>query len=211
MLVCEELFLLQVNDEGRSESGVDFQNESLSAAILFDLMSASLISVGLGKRDKVQIVNSQADHPVLQWALDTLGEKKRPPTVNAVVDSEWFKPKEVIGKNFAREGFVEFTEKKWLGMVPAVFRVVDPEPEKALRWRLADVLNGHIAPTFRDAVMLNILEAAESDYRVLKNDVPNLKRRQLTKRIKELGDQFPDDIYSPAVRRAVWEFYSVVT
>ncbi|WP_018296593.1 GOLPH3/VPS74 family protein [Corynebacterium lubricantis] len=211
MLVCEELFLLLVNDEGRSESGVGFQSESLSAAVLFDLVSASLISVGLGKRDRIQILQSQADHPVLQWALDTLGGRRKPSTVNAVVDSEWFKPKEEIGKNFARSGFVDYTEKKWAGMVPAIFRVLDPEPEKALRWRLADVLNSHAVPTFRDVVVLNILEAADCAHRVLRDDVPNLKRRELLKRIKELGEQYPEDVYSPAVRRAVWEFYSVVT
>ena len=83
---------------------------------------------------------------------------------------------------------IEVENKRALGLVPAKYPVVDPEPERRAREHLRLVLHGG-TPRPEDATLLAILQGLGVVGKVLAAEKGTLGRRDLKRRIEQVSTE----------------------
>lgn len=188
MLIAEELFLLLRRDDGKAESSMAYNGYGLSGAVITDLILAERVTVSADKDPRLTVVDTTpTGHPVLDAALGRLTEKDGKKLSKLVTDRA-LNPEERVAASLADAGVVGVVDKKALGLVPARYPVVDPEPERRLRERLRTVIAGG-TPSPADAALLATLQGLDLAPRVLAEEKGTLGRKDLKRRIKEISDE----------------------
>lgn len=199
MVIVEELFLLLRRDDGRAESATAQNGFGLAAAVVTDLVLAERITLSEDKDPRVGVLSpAPTGHPALDAALARLVEKdgKR---LSGLVTDRRLAVEQQTADALAGAGVVRIEEKRALGLVPARYPVLDPEPERRVRERLRTVLAGG-TPQPADATLLAVLQGLGIVGKVLAGEKGDLGRRDLKRRIEEVST---DVRAGAAVARAV--------
>lgn len=94
---------------------------------------------------------------------------------------------ETIGDGFVAEGAVQRKD----GWFTTTWPAHDDTIETALRARLARALRDRSAASSQDAILLELLRALGVAHRILKDELPELSRRDLDRTIKEFELDHP--------------------
>lgn len=213
MLTCEALFLLLTTDEGKNEPWVSYRNEALRGGLLADLVVAEIVEFDEGKNPRVLVKEgiAEPEHPVLQYGLEILRERK-PVRASGLVQAGRFKPEESIARALADRGVITLETKKFLFFSSEQYPVSDPEPEHELRRRLAEVLANTRAPSSQDVIILAILQEMSAVRTVLKRESEGFGPFKLNRRLKEIREtDLLDDTVTAAVRNAIQMMAAVMT
>lgn len=205
LILAEELALLAYDDEAgkdRSGYGVD---AGLAGALLVDLGAAGCLET----QDKKLVATGRPapDHPLLTEALGSINRSGKPRDAKRWLRQlgKDLKPlKDRVLQGLVERGIMTKEERRVFRLFPYNrYPQVDPEPERALRERLAAAVLGERVPTDRDALLLALLRP----YDLVKHLVPRDRRREANRRAKELADQ---GIAGKAVEKAVQEVQAAI-
>lgn len=186
MVIVEELFLLLRRDDGKAESSMSQNGYGLAAAVVTDLVLAERVTLSDDKDPRMSVVSSApTGHPALDAALARLVEKdgKR---LSGLVTDRRLAVEDPVAQALSAAGVIRVEEKRALGLVPARYPVLDPEPERRVRERLRTVLAGG-TPQPADATLLAILQGLSLAGKVLAEEKGDLGRRDLKHRIEEVS------------------------
>jgi hypothetical protein len=207
MLIAEELFLLLRRDDGRAENAFAQNAYGLAAALITDLVAAGRITLSDDKDPRVAVVDAgPTGHPALDRALARLAQRDGKKLSSLVTDGKVAAEAE-LAEALAAAGVVRIEEKRALGLVPAKYPVVDPEPERRVRERLRVVLMGG-TPGPQDGTLLAILQGLDVAAKVLDEEKGAMRKRELKARIQEVAD---DAVAGDAVSKAVAAMNAAVT
>ncbi|MER0075085.1 GPP34 family phosphoprotein [Corynebacterium sp. KPL3739] len=208
MLICQEMFLLLTKDNGKKEA-VTNNETALSAGLFSDLLMHD--AVGISAKNKVHATDKKPEHPVLAWAWDGLHER-RTSSVKTLLQARWFSPREKIAQDFRDHGQLEIEDATWWQLGGDRYIMTDTALEDEVRERLAAVLDGTQNPSVKDMIILDILREVKGAYPLLKEDAPEMKRREMRNRIKELKQQVDyDDAAASAVKTILQETTAIIT
>lgn len=208
MLICQEMFLLLTKDNGKKEA-VTNNETALSAGLFSDLLMHD--AVGISTKNKVHATDKKPEHPVLAWAWDGLHER-RTSSVKTLLQARWFSPREKIAQDFRDHGQLEIEDAAWWQLGGDRYIMTDTALEDEVRERLAAVLDGTQNPSVKDMIILDILREVKGAYPLLKEDAPEMKRREMRNRIKELKQQVDyDDAAASAVKTILQETTAIIT
>jgi hypothetical protein len=186
MLIVEELFLLMRRDDGKPASATAQRGYGLAAAVITDLVLAERITLSDDKDPRMTVlVPGPAGHPALDAAMARLEQRDGKKLSTLVTDGKLAVEHEVATA-LASAGVVGIEEKRALGLVPAKYPVVDPQPERRVREQLRVVLHGG-TPRTEDATLLAILQGLGVAPKVLAEEKGTLGRRDLKRRIEEVS------------------------
>ena len=186
MLIAEALFLLLRRDDGKPENASAQRGYGIAAAIITDLVLAERITLSDDKDPRVSVLRPGAEsHPALDAAMGRLEQREGKKLSSLVTDRRLAVEKEVAA-SLAAAGVIAIEEKRALGLVPAKYPVLDPEPERRVREQLRVVLQGG-TPRPEDAALLAILQGLGVAPKVLKDERGTLGRRDLKRRIAEVS------------------------
>ena len=101
---------------------------------------------------------------------------------------------EVTGEGFVAAGAVTRKDGWFFTSWPAE----DDSLERALRARLAAAVTDSSVASLQDGILLDLLRALRIAHRILKDDLPDISRRELDRRIERLDIDHPA---AKAVRR----------
>ncbi|WP_411703133.1 GPP34 family phosphoprotein [Corynebacterium sp. LaCa142] len=207
MLICQEMFLLLTKDNGKKEA-VTNNETALSAGLFSDLLMHD--AVGISAKNKVHATDKKPEHPVLAWAWDGLHER-RTSSVKTLLQARWFSPREKIAQDFRDHGQLEIEDAAWWQLGGDRYIMTDTALEDEVRERLAAVLDGTQNPSVKDMIILDILREVKGAYPLLKEDAPEMKRREMRNRIKELKQQVDyDDAAASAVKTILQETTAII-
>lgn len=188
MLIAEELFLLLRRDDGRPERVSTQRGYGLAAAVITDLVLAERITLSDDKDPRMTVlVPGPAGHPALDVALARLEERDGKKLSSLVTDRK-LAVEGPVARSLAAAGVIEIEEKRALGLVPAKYPVLDPEPERRTREQLGLVLRGG-TPRPEDATLLAILQGLGVAGKVLAEEKGTLGRRDLKRRIEQVSTE----------------------
>lgn len=188
MLISEELFLLLRRDDGKPESMSAQRGYGLAAAVITDLVLAERITLSDDKDPRMSVlVPGPVGHPALDAAMSRLVEREGKKLSSLVTDRK-LAVEEQVAAALASAGVIGIKEKRALGLVPAKYPVLDPEPERRTREQLRVVLAGG-TPRTEDATLLAILHGLGIAPKVLADEKGTLGRRDLKKRIEEVSTE----------------------
>ena len=208
MLICQEMFLLLTKDNGKKEA-VTNNETALSAGLFSDLLMHD--AVGISAKNKVHATDKKPEHPVLAWAWDGLHER-RTSSVKTLLQARWFSPREKSAQDFRDHGQLEIEDAAWWQLGGDRYIMTDTALEDEVRERLAAVLDGTQNPSVKDMIILDILREVKGAYPLLKEDAPEMKRREMRNRIKELKQQVDyDDAAASAVKTILQETTAIIT
>lgn len=208
MLICQEMFLLLTKDNGKKEA-VTNNETALSAGLFSDLLMHD--AVGISAKNKVHATDKKPEHPVLAWAWDGLHER-RTSSVKTLLQARWFSPRKKIAQDFRDHGQLEIEDAAWWQLGGDRYIMTDTALEDEVRERLAAVLDGTQNPSVKDMIILDILREVKGAYPLLKEDAPEMKRREMRNRIKELKQQVDyDDAAASAVKTILQETTAIIT
>ena len=186
MLIAEELFLLLRRDDGKPESMSAQRGYGLAAAIVTDLVLAERITLSDDKDPRMTVLASgPVGHPALDAAMARLVERDGKKLSSLVTDRR-LAVEAQVATALAAAGVIDIEEKRALGLVPAKYPVLDPEPERRTRQQLRTVLQGG-TPRPADATLLAILQGLGVAAKVLAEEKGTLGRRDLKRRIEEVA------------------------
>ncbi|MBS2938460.1 GPP34 family phosphoprotein [Nocardioides sp. J2M5] len=186
MLIVEELFLLLRRDDGKAESATSQNGYGLAAAVVTDLVLAEKVTLSDDKDPRMAVVSpAPAGHPALDVALARLVEKDGKKLSSLVTDRR-LNVEHEVAEALSSAGVVRVEEKRALGLVPARYPILDPEPERRVRERLRTVLAGG-TPQPADATLLSVLQGLGLVGKVLADEKGGLGRRDLKRRIEEVS------------------------
>jgi hypothetical protein len=199
MLIVEELFLLLRRDDGKAESASAQNGYGLAAAVITDLVLAERVTLSDDKDPRMSvIVRGRTGSQVLDAALARLEERDGKKLSSLVTDRKLAVEGHVAAA-LAAAGVIAVEEKRALGLVPARYPMLDPEPERRVRERLRVVLAGGTSSA-GDSTLLAILQGLGIAPKVLADETGSLGRRDLKRRIEEVATEVPA---GEAVRKAV--------
>lgn len=188
MLISEDLFLLMRRDDGKPESMAVQRGYGLAAAVITDLVLAERITLSDDKDPRMSVLRPEPPgHPALDAAMSRLVERDGKKLSSLVTDRK-LAVEEQVASALAAAGVIGIEEKRALGLVPAKYPVVDPEPERRVREQLRVVLAGG-TPRPEDATLLAILQGLGVAPKVLKDERGTLGRRDLKKRIEQVSSE----------------------
>lgn len=200
MLICEELFLLLTTDEGTKENWGAYQSYGLTAALVADLVVADRLALGAEKDPSIQVLSTEPlGDRVLDPGLEEIAARDGK-AVSSVITGSRFDPTDDIVAALAARGVIGIEPKRWLGLVPAKYPMLDDRPEVAVRRRLAGVLQGRRPASVADVTLLSVLCGMDMDHTVLAEESGELSKRELKDRIEHLT---PDEATGPVIRRSV--------
>ncbi len=186
MVIVEELFLLLRRDDGKAESSMSQNGYGLAAAVVTDLVLAERITLSDDKDPRMSVVSSApTGHPALDAALSRMVEKDGKKLSSLVTDGKLAVEAHVAAA-LSAAGVIRVEEKRALGLVPARYPVLDPEPERRVRERLRTVLAGG-TPQPADATLLAVLQGLDLAGKVLAEEKGVLGKRELKSRIEEVS------------------------
>ncbi len=188
MLIVEELFLLLRRDDGKPASAMAQRGYGLAAAVITDLVLAERITLSEDKDPRMTVlVPGPVGHPALDAAMARLEQRDGKKLSSLVTDGK-LAVEEQVAAALASAGVIGIEEKRALGLVPAKYPVVDPEPERRTREQLRVVLQGG-TPRTEDATLLAILQGLGVVPKVLAEEKGTLGRRDLKRRIEEVSSE----------------------
>ena len=188
MLIVEELFLLMRRDDGKPASATAQRGYGLAAAVITDLVLAERITLSDDKDPRMSVlVPGPVGHPALDAAMARLEQRDGKKLSSLVTDSK-LNVEHQVAAALASAGVIGIEEKRALGLVPAKYPVVDPEPERRTREQLRLVLAGG-TPRTEDATLLAILQGLGVVPKVLAEEKGTLGRRDLKRRIEEVSSE----------------------
>ena len=203
MPVVESLFLLLHRDDGTPDSDMSVRFFAMVAGVVDDLVRARRIALSDHRDPRVTVVvPAPIGHPALDHALERLQRRDGRRLSSLMLDTHLWVEEQVAGALAAR-GVVGVEEKRWRGLVPARYPVLDPEPERVLRERLRAVLAGDV-PGPEDAAVLAILQGVGVATKVLVREKGALGVSGLERRIEEIAALDPT---AAAVARAAQAMY----
>ena len=188
MLIVEELFLLMRRDDGKPASATAQRGYGLAAAVITDLVLAERITLSDDKDPRMSVlVPGPVGHPALDAAMARLEQRDGKKLSSLVTDGK-LNVEQQVAAALASAGVIGIEEKRALGLVPAKYPVVDPEPERRTREQLRLVLAGrHAADRGRHAAGhppgLGVVP------KVLAEEKGTLGRRDLKRRIEEVSSE----------------------
>jgi hypothetical protein len=160
----------------------------LAAAVITDLVLAERITLSDDKDPRMSLpVPGPAGHPALDAAMTRLVEREGKKLSSLVTDRKLAVEQQVAAA-LASAGVIGIEEKRALGLVPAKYPVLDPEPERRTREQLRVVLAGG-TPRAEDATLLAILQGLGIAPKVLEDEKGTLGRRNLKRRIEEVSTE----------------------
>ncbi|MCL6424184.1 GPP34 family phosphoprotein [Brachybacterium sp. JHP9] len=181
-----EIFLLLTDDRGKSAAS-DTRTHAIAAAAIADLALRGRIAFSEEKNPRIEILDSAPTGiPELDQALAALAEMPRK-RIDAIVQNRRMNLVEATAGPLIDSGAIERKD----GLFSASFPERDGALEDALRAHLADIVTGRAQPDERDVVLLQFLRSADIAHAILKDDVPELSRRELDRRITELAAESP--------------------
>lgn len=188
MLIAEELFLLLRRDDGNPEDSFAYSSYGLTAAAVVDLILTGRVTVSDEEDPRLSVVTeSPTGHPVLDATLDRLRAKPGR-ALSAVVSDAALDVEKATARSLADAGVIGIKEKRFLGMVPAKYPLLDRTAEDDVRRRLRAVLAGG-TPEAADAVLLSILQGLDVAAKVLKDERGDLGPDDLRRRITDVSRQ----------------------
>ncbi len=197
-----ELFLLLTNDAGRQDS-TSYRRQALAAAAITELTLRERIALSEDRTPTVQVLDTEpTDLPVLDQALGALTELEGKPLSTAVAHRT-MDLTEVIGEGYAAVGAVQRKD----GWFTTTWPTHDDEIETALRTRLAAAVEDPSRASLQDGMLLEILRALGIAHRILKDDLPELSRRDLDQRLRDLEIDSPA---AQAVKKVVDDMTAVL-
>ncbi|MGP9538251.1 GOLPH3/VPS74 family protein [Brachybacterium sp. AOP43-C2-M15] len=181
-----ELFLLLTDDAGRQDS-TQYRRQALAAAAVAELALREKIALSEERAPKVRVLDAEPTGlPDLDHALGALPPLDGKP-VKAVIARRSMDLTEVIGEGFVAEGVVSRKDGWFLTSWPAE----DDSLERALRARLTAALTDPSVASLQDGILLEMLRALRIAHRILKDDLPDVGRRELDRRIQQLAIDHP--------------------
>jgi hypothetical protein len=203
MLISESLFLLLRRDDGKAESAFAQNGYGLAAAVVTDLVIAERITLSDDKDPRLEVLTAgPVGHPALDAAMARLVEKDGKKLSSIVTDGK-VAVEAQFAEALAAAGVIGIEEKKALGLVPAKYPVLDPEPERRTRERLRTVLAGG-TPLPEDSTLLAILQGLGMAEKVLADEKGTLGKKDLKARIEEVSAEVAaGDAVADAVAHAV--------
>jgi hypothetical protein len=203
MLISESLFLLLRRDDGKAESAFVQNGYGLAAALITDLVLAERVTLSDDKDPRLSVlVPGPVGHPALDAAMVRLQEKDGKKLSSLVSDGK-VAAEQQIAEALAAAGVITIEEKRALGLVPAKYPVLDPEPERGVREHLRTVLAGG-TPRPEDSTLLAVLQGLDVAAKVLEEEKGTLDKKQLKARIEQVSSEVAaGDAVAQAVARAV--------
>lgn len=188
MYVVDAVFLLLTTDEGGLDRGGMYRKPALAAAAVADLAADGRVEVS---EQRNPLISALDPTPTGQPVLDAILSKveKRGRKLSSLLIMPGANLVHAEGQALAAEGVV--SEKARVLIGPA-FPTEDPGPEREVRQRIADLLDGLVRPpTLQDAAVLAILQGANVAFGVLKDERGQRTRPELRKLIDEIVEEFP--------------------
>lgn len=184
--IVRDLFLLLTTDAGRQEA-TQVRRQSLVAAAITDLVDRGRVRLDDARDLRVSVIDATpTGDGVLDHVLTRL-EEVDGRRLSTIIGTRALDATELVGEDLVAAGVV-IRER---GLLGTRWPVRDPGIEHAVRRDLAAVLRGEREPTPREIVLLAILRAQRNAHRILKDDVPDLSRWEMTRRIDALGRDVP--------------------
>ena len=196
-----ETFLLLTGDTGRQKH-TQFRKYVIAGAALIELALRERITMSEEKNPRITLTDpTPTGDPVLDQALTAVDERDGK-KLGGTLSSRAMDLTEALGEQLAAAGVLE--RKK--GLLGTTWPVVDHGPENAVRDRLSDALDGSGSPSQQDVVLLALIKAARAGYVVIKDDVPEMRRGEVLKRIDELSENSP---HWPVTRAVTYKIDSM--
>lgn len=196
-----ETFLLLTGDTGRQKH-TQFRKYVIAGAALIELALRERITMSEEKNPRITLTDpTPTGDPVLDQALTAVDERDGK-KLGGTLSSRAMDLTEALGEQLAAAGVLE--RKK--GLLGTTWPVVDHGPESAVRDRLSDALDGSGSPSQQDVVLLALIKAARAGYVVIKDDVPEMRRGEVLKRIDELSENSP---HWPVTRAVTYKIDSM--
>lgn len=205
MLIVEELHMLLLRPDGRTESAVSVNRlYGEVAAVIVDLALHGRVTVSDEKNPVVEIVSMEpTGNPILDTTLQRL-VPLRGKRLQSLVARPKLDPLEIVVESLVVQGVLVRGERGFFGWGSARTPESDPGPEHLLRSRLAAVLAGEAAPTQADLALLSILQNLDAAHAILREESGGLSSRDLKKRITELtAGSAAGDAVAKAVHDAI--------
>ncbi|SEB40435.1 GOLPH3/VPS74 family protein [Microbacterium hydrocarbonoxydans] len=205
MLIVEELHMLLLRPDGRTESAVSVNRlYGEVAAVIVDLALHGRVTVSDEKNPVVEIVSMEpTGNPILDTTLQRL-VPLRGKRLQSLVARPKLDPLEIVVESLVMQGVLVRGERGFFGWGSARTPESDPGPEHLLRSRLAAVLAGTAAPTQADLALLSILQNLDAAHAILREESGGLSSRELKKRITELtAGSAAGDAVAKAVHDAI--------
>lgn len=210
MLIVEEMFLLLRRDDGAVEDSFAYNSYGLAAAALSDLVLSGAATLGEQEDPVVSLVPGVVPgHAVLRRAAEVLRERGDQP-LSALVTASAMDLEKETARSLADAGVVAIEERRFLGLVPAKYPLLSPDPEARLRRRLRDVLAG-AEPAPSDGVLLAVLEGLGLSASVLEEERAGRDTEALRVRIEQVvRESVSASSVGPAVADAVKTMNTVI-
>jgi len=159
LILAEQLLLIQLDDEKGGDMSEWGGDPGLAGALLLDLARADALEAG-EDGDLRLAPGPPPSHPVLAAAHRAIAEGK-PRDAKGWIGrlQKDLKPiRAVVAEGLVARGVVDERRRKLLGIIPQTrFPQRDPEPERALRARLAQVLTAGREPTDEEAMLVALM------------------------------------------------------
>lgn len=217
MLISEALLLLFTKDNGKRDDLIGHQEAVLRAGLLSDLAFVQEVSFSDDKNLRI-LLSSLQPRPeddryphAIRRTLDALREriaKKGKVRVDQFISGQWFRAREEVAQSLDDKGVVKAEASSFLGIPRLSMDILDPTIEAEFRQKLALALQGNSVPAADELVVLHLLNAIGTSAlrRIFKSDVPEMKPREISKRIEDLVESFGNESSSEladAVKRAI--------
>lgn len=200
MLIAEELYLILTHASGKQERPGTQRGYGLTAAVLADLVAAGRVVLTAEKKPRIQIVDTTpTGSAALDNALATLVPRGGG-RLDTLVAWGKLNPEADVVDSLVQDGVLARGERTLLGFGAPRTPELEPEPERALRARLAAVLRGEAAPSAADATLLSILQALNVAAPLLHAEAGGMRPRELKDRIRQIIESSP---VGTAVEQAV--------
>lgn len=218
MLISEALLLLFTKDNGKRDDFIGNQEAVLRAGLLADLAYVGEVSFSEDKKPLILLASlepqpSDDQYPhAISHTLNALREriaKKDKVRVDQYISGQWFRGREAIAQSLDDKGVVDAEASSFLGIPRLSMEINDPSVEAEFRNKLALALQGNSVPAADELVVLHFLKEMGTSTlrRVLKDDVPNMKPREMKACIESLVDSFGNEASADlanAVKRAIF-------
>ncbi|SEC90725.1 Golgi phosphoprotein 3 (GPP34) [Nocardioides exalbidus] len=203
MLISESLFLLLRRDDGKAESAFAASTYGLAAAAITDLVLVQRVTLSDDKDPRMTVLDTgPTGHPALDASLARLQEKDGKKLSSLVTDGK-VAVEEHVAAALAGQGVIRIEEKRALGLVPAKYPVINPEPERRVRDQLRTVLLGG-TPEPADATLLAVLQGLGMAEKVLADEKGTLSKKELKARIEQVSEEVvAGDAVAQAVAQAI--------
>lgn len=208
LLIAEELFLLTHDDEsGKASMTALASDNAYAGALLLDLAERGAVRL---EGDHVMVTGDATGDALLDDVRETLSGDE-PRSVSAWISRLPGRLKHLrdrVGESLVRRGVLEEQRGKVLGMFPTTrWPERDPEPERAVRAGLHDVLVRGVTPTAHQAMLVVLVQTQALVPKLVAKD----ERRTAAATAERLAaDAKAGRLFSASVTEAINDIQSAV-